>query len=403
MKTYKKVLFITFFAYLIYGVFISQYGMSIFPDTLNRKNPAGFYDYVGVMNVHTSQSIGTGSFDQVVSAAQKTGLNFIFISDLNAFKVKKQLEKYYEKLLVFVDAEYSYLDSRLLIYGRSSYSDLNNFGQAQATISDLISKEKKSTADGIVVLAHPKKRGFRWSGPLPEGLDGIEIINLKSIWQQAWFKNKLSFIWSFLVYPFNPQLALLRLFPFPSEELQLWDQTLKHRKMLGFAGSDADGKLKFPKDSGIQLPSYETIFNIVRTHVLLTSELTGNVKNDQRKILNALNTGHFYFSLDQLANPKGFNALIRSAKGDFYSMGSSLPYEDNLQFVIRLAQKPLYPFDTIIYKDGKKIISTNSQETVFLIPGPGVYRIAIRVIPTFPLPDGKKWVPWIFTNPFYVN
>lgn len=83
------------------------------------------------------------------------------------------------------------------------------------------------------------------------------------------------------IYPFNPELALLRMFPFPKREFKLWDQLNAKKRTLGFAGTDAEAKLKFPKN--LEIPSYETLFNIIRTHVILSSELTGDFRRDSKK------------------------------------------------------------------------------------------------------------------------
>jgi hypothetical protein len=33
----------------------------------------------------------------------------------------------------------------------------------------------------------------------------------------------------------------------------------------------------------------------------------------------------------------------------------------------------------------------------------GLYRVHVRVSPFFPIPDAKKWMTWIMTNPFNVT
>ncbi len=33
----------------------------------------------------------------------------------------------------------------------------------------------------------------------------------------------------------------------------------------------------------------------------------------------------------------------------------------------------------------------------------GVYRVIARVFPTLTLPDGQRWITWIYSNPFYVE
>ncbi|NUN04524.1 MAG: hypothetical protein HUU57_02070 [Bdellovibrio sp.] len=45
----------------------------------------------------------------------------------------------------------------------------------------------------------------------------------------------------------------------------------------------------------------------------------------------------------------------------------------------------------------------NDPETSFPITQPGTYRVQVRVSPLMPLPDAKKWITWIYTNPFFVT
>ena len=84
-------------------------------------------------------------------------------------------------------------------------------------------------------------------------------------------------------------------------------------------------------------------------------------------------------------------------------MGDEIQWQEHLKLNITFTQKPLYPIDVMIFKDGAKILSSDSLNTSYSILEPGVYRVVVRTIPTFPLPDGKKWVPWIITNPFFIN
>ena len=400
MKYSKRALISLLLIYLLNGVFLSQFELNVVESSLTKNHPKDFYDYSGVLNIHTSKSTGSGSYQDIVLAAQSTGLDFIFITDLNDIKPDKTAEKYYDHLLVFIDSEISYLDSRILFYGRDDYSNFTSIGQAQATIADRLTRSEQTDALDLMVLAHPYKKGNQWKGLPPPAFTGIEILNLKSVWQSVWLENKISFLWSVLIYPFNPELALIRMFPFPEKEFELWDTMNKKQKTLGFAGADAEARLKFPKN--LKAPSYETLFNIVRTHILLTSELTGDFDDDSRKIKDALNHGQFYMSLDKMANPVGFNATIKNSQGKVFPLGSSLPWQEELKLEVSFKQKPVAPIDIMIFKDGEKVVSSNSALTTYQLLEPGVYRIVVRIIPTFPLPDGKKWVPWIIANPFFV-
>lgn len=390
--------------YLVYGVFLSHYDLRVIPAEMTSKDPDGFHDYLGVINVHSERSTGSGSISEIVKAAQEAGLDFIFVTDLNPYAADdKVFEGYHDNLLVFVDGMYSYLNSRLINLGVTAQRELQGPGRAQVYFADMLSQANRPAEHGMFILAHPLKPNYAWSGEYPSGLDGIEIINLKSLWQDGWRDNKLSSFWSLLVYPFNQRLALLRLFHDPQDEVRLWDELSRRHPTLGFTGADADARIRLMPSLDIKYPSYQSLFGLVRNHVLLSSELTGDAASDRQKILQGLKRGNFYVSLDILADPKGFSAKIVNAKGDTFAMGSQVPWSENLELWIHLPHKPDVPFETEIYKDGVRILLANAEDTRIPLHDKGVYRVKVRVIPTLPLPDGKKWIPWIFTNPFYVG
>lgn len=398
-----NLIIISLFAFVFYGAYLFQYNLKIIPVELVSSHPPGFYDYKGVLNVHTELSTGTGSHLEVIKAAQMAGLDFVSFTDLNIFESPENLESYYENVLVFVDGEYSYLNSRLLNMFATSREHLQGVGRSQIFFNDLLNTNPKPENAGILLLAHPFKPDYGWSGEYPVGLDGVEIINLKQIWQKAWLSRKASFFWSLLIYPFNDRLAFIRLVEDQHEEMALLDRLSQKRHTIGISGSDAEAKFLLGKNPWFRFPSYETLFGISTNHVLLRSELTGNEGSDREKITQAIRQGNFYVSFDLLANPKGFNATIRTTGGKTHLMGSEIKWEEGMELEVLLPHKPGVPFDVDIYRNGELMMVSNAQTTSFKLPGPGVYRVKVRVIPTFPLPDGKRWVPWIYGNPFFVH
>lgn len=391
------------FLYVTWGLYLAQYDVRILPEDLVPEPPKGFFDYVGVTNVHTQLSTGSGDMTEVIDSGQNAGLDFLSITDLNVFDKPMSLAGYHSHMLVMMDGEYSYVNSRLLNIGATTNRFLQGVGRSQVLFADLLSQKERDSAAGLFVLAHPTKLHYRWSGDYPPGLDGLEIINLKNVWQEAWLHNKPSFLVSLMILPFNEKLSLLRLFEAPEETLRLWDDLTQKRRMIGLAGADADAKLAMNGTSFLRFPTYQTLFSLVRNHVLIKSELTGNAASDLEKIAQGLKQGQIFMSLDVLGNTKGFNAVVRNKAGQVFPMGAQLDFEDGLELEVTLPQKPKVPFDTIIIKQGEKMMTSNSQVTHYYINSPGVYRVMVRVIPTLPLPDGKKWIPWIYTNPFYVK
>lgn len=391
------------FVYFISGLFINRYNLDVIDNRLTVTHPHEYYDYSGIINVHTNLSTGSASYTSIVNAAEETGLDFIYFTDHNLFDPPKEFEGYHDSVLAFVGGEYSYLNTRLLNIGASHKKHLLGLGRSQAIFADLLSQEITDEEVGGFILAHPLKPGYQWAGAFPPGLAGIELVNLKEIWRTAWTKNPISFLWTLFIYPFNPELAYIRLFDPPVELTRYWDQLNQEQKVIGFSGADAEAQIKTPLGHMLNFPSYEVLFNIMRNHVLLASELTGNAKSDGEKISAALLKGQFYMSLDIMADPSGFNAVVINKEGQEFMMGSEIPWEEGLSIDVHLPQKPKVPFETIVIKDGSPIVLSNSQNSSFILHGPGVYRIVVRVIPTFPLPDGKKWIEWIYTNPFYIR
>lgn len=392
------------FLYLVYGLYLAQYDVRILSEDLTPDPPRGFFDYRGVTNVHTQLSSGSGDISRVVEAAQTAGLDFLSITDLNLFNKPSSLAGYHGSLLVMMDGEYSYLNSRLLNIGATTQRHLHGVGRSQVIFADLITQEEREADLGLFVLAHPLKPRYRWTGEYPSGLNGIEVINLKGMWQEAWEKTKLSFLLSLLILPFNEELALLRLFHAPDDEILLWDELAQKRRTIGLAGADAEARMVLGgRRSFLRYPTYETLFSLVRNHLLLRSELTGNWVNDVEKLATAMGQGHFYMSLDILGNPKGFNAVLKGKSGQIWPMGSEVKFTPGMALEITLPQKPKVPFDVVVYRDGQRMMTSNAQITQYILNSPGVYRVMVRVIPTLPLPDGKKWIPWIYTNPFYLS
>lgn len=383
--------------YFTYGFYISQYDPSVVPVRLRKESPAGFYDYKGVVNVHTDLSIGTSTTAQVIEAGKSAGLDFMVITDLNVFKAQPVPESYHGNTLVMTGSKFGYLDSRLVHLSAKNFSVGDNLGEAQVKIADLLSQPVDGNPDDLLILAHPFKAGFSWSGEIPTGLDGFEILNAKSLSNRAWEASKVSTLWSLLTYPFNPRLAFLRLFQEPTEELELFDRLGTTRPIVGFAGAEASARAIALTDYLIKFPSYQRSFEFLTNHVLLNSELTGNAERDKAKIFAALKKGQFYLCLELLGDPKGFFIALED-KGRWGLPGSRWKFSKDLRLNIQLPSRPTSYFEVVIYRNGLRYETFNDEFTDFKIKEPGTYRVQVRVSPYFPLPDAKRWVTWIYTN-----
>ncbi len=388
--------------YFMYGFYINQYDLSIVPRTLKSDNASGYYDYKGVINIHSNRSIGSANTQFIATSAQLASLDFIMLTDLNQFQASPISERYIGNLLIFNAGKYSYLDSRLTYYSSKQESPGDNLGGVQVRFADYLSQKQGSNKDSLLILDHPYKLGFSWAGDLPEGLDGIEIVNLKSLSVRALEYSKISTLWSFLIYPFNSRLALIRLFSEPSEELALLDQMTQQRMLSGFAGAEASARALPFANYLVKFPSYQRLFETASNHVLLKSELTGNFSNDKQKIFQALKNGQFYIAFDIIGDPKGFIATVED-KNKSYLMGSQIKFNKGQSLNVKLPAIPKEFFEVVIYRNGSRYQTFNEHEVHMTLTEPGIYRAQVRVSPLWPLPDARKWVSWIYTNPFYVQ
>lgn len=399
----KLFFFFSFFLifYFIYGFYIAQTDLIVVPEKIRKDSVTRFYDYRGVQNVHTQLSLGSGSIQDVVKGAKASELDFLILSDLNTFDTPNQ-DSYNDNLLLLVGGKYSYLDSRLLRYSLRSGRLGSNLGESQIQIADLLTKKPSDSPENLLLLAHPYKSGFNWNGEFPSGFDGFELVNVKSLANRSWELSKLSVLWTLFIYPFNPRLSFIRLFNEPSEELELLDQLSETRKTVVVAGAEASARAIPWSNYLMRFPSYETSFELFTNHVLLRSELTGQLEADKQKLFQALKNGNSYIAFDLIGNPRGFYAVVED-KNSSHLMGSEIPFKDDLELKIHLPSAPLYFYEVVIYRNGHRQATFNSTDVIWKITEPGNYRIQVRVSLPLPLPDTKKWVTWIYTNPFFIE
>ncbi|NUM58404.1 MAG: hypothetical protein HUU56_07215 [Bdellovibrionaceae bacterium] len=385
--------------YFIYGFYISQNDIAIINLSVKPKTNEIFYDYKGVLNIHSDQSLGSSPIPQIIRAANLSKLDFIMVTDLNMFKPQFSYEGYHEKTLVMIGQKVSYLDSRFIIYSLGKEILGNSLSEVQTKLADLLSQ--KQNKDFLIILTHPKEKGFNWNGELPQGIDGFEIINLKSMTNRAWNISKLSTIWSVFIYPFNTPLSFARIFNEPTEELNLLDLNTKS-KFKGFSGAEASARAIPIANYLLKFPSYQRTFEMFTTHIQIRSELTGNNKADRLKIFQALKNGNFYLAFDLLSSPTGFLCYLDDS-GKYFPIGSTVKKTKNTTLHIKLPAKPNYFFEIVLYKDGSRFATYNSEEVKLNISESGTYRVQVRVSPYLPLPDARTWVTWIYTNPFYIQ
>ena len=384
-----------FGCYIFYGFLISQFDVSVVDSQVNRENVSGLYDYKGSTHIDAD-------FNGSLQAAAALNYDFITVNNLNRFQETPRPPYYAHRTLVLPSYKISFLDSRLILFNYPKMREFKTLGQAQTYLTDGLSQNKLSDVDDLMVLAHPLRRGFQWAGEIPNGIGGVEILNMRSMYERAWEQSKIFCLWSLLIYPFNPRLAFIRLFEDPTKETELWDELTQSRRVFGFAGPDDIASPVKWLLYEMRVLSIRSALDFLSTHILLRSEFTGDPLADAAKVIEALKKGHSYMSIDSLGDPTGFLVELVDSKKHLLS-GSRTTWNSELKLVVRTPNHIRVPFEVALFKDGHHFMSSDSNMTEIPLPSSGVYRVVVYVKPNLPLPDSGRWFPWIYSNPFFIS
>ena len=402
MRRFLLIFSLIVLCYFGFGFYLATFEIKTFEDPQNRPNHPLFQDYKGVSHVVTSHSKGSLPPHSILLQAAEANLDFIFFTDINLMDHPYNISGYHGDILTFSNQKISYLHSHILVYSQNPEFYFHSMNEAHIQLNQHFSSDHNKKSPFFAVLAHPFKRGHHWVGEYPRGLDGIEVINLRHIWQQVRFENPSTFLWSLLTYPFNRRMALLRLIRDPKRELELWDRLNSRRRILGLIGNETTAKIFRILGWNFTFPSYQQSFKFASNHILLKSELTGHADSDRKKIFDAFQNGEFYFAFDSLGDPKGFAAYLKAGNKSF-SMGSHTPLLKNLKLFVDLPTDLIVPFVVEIYKDGTLFHESKKLSSRISLTQTGVYRAVVRIQPEFSLIDKRKWFGWIYTNPFHVR
>lgn len=394
-----KFSFILFFFGALYvstGVFFSRVNFTPVATSELSTVDREFYDYSGVLNVHSRKSNGSGKVQDIITSAADAGLDFIIFNEKNPIGQQQPPPIKYGNLNVIYGSELSYRNSRVLHFLDEKSPVFTSHSEVQIYISNFL----ETGGDGVMALSHPDKPGYEWSQSTPpDFLTGIEVLNLREVWRRAWQRSKLSFLGAVVFYPFNSNLFFLDIFADEALSVNLWDEWSEKKRISGYVGSDATSKLRVNKKFSLNFPSYKSIFKMAQNHVLLREELVG-IK-DHKILVDALKAGNSYFSIDIFGDPSGFVFSGLSKSGDSTLMGEEVKL-DVLQSLNVAIPQIKDDLEIDLYRNGE-VIKTFKKGFSFEVQQMGTYRIVVKRDPLFPLLRSQEWIPWIFSNPIYVK
>lgn len=348
----------------------------------------------GAVHIHTRRSDGSGTPDDIASAAARAGLKFIILTDHDTAASEPTAPYYRRGVLIIEGVEISTDDGHLVALGlpRAPYPLA---GEARDVIEDV------ERLGGFSIAAHPGsvKPELQWRA-WDEPFGGIEWVNIDSEWRDESMPSLLRVPFT---YAFRRAEAIARVLDRPDPILARWDALTTRRRVVALAAADAHARIGLrsgePDDPllGVHLPSYEAVFKTLSI-TLPSVVFTGDADADARATLDAIRAGHVYSAIESLAAPAAlsFTAATgshRVAAGDVVRNASGsieLQVDSNAPDAARI----------LLFRNGAEAASATGRSLRHRVDaGPATYRVEIH------LPDapGQPPVPWVLSNPIYVG
>jgi hypothetical protein len=342
-----------------------------------------WYEYIGAVHIHTSDSDGTKGVEEIVKLAQKVKLDFLLFSDhLTLRSLYANLEGWYDSVLAIVGYEIHDEDNKnhYLVF---NLNEVLPFGLPPAEYVREV-KEK----GGIGIIAHPDEARnslkqfppYPWTDWEMDGFDGIEIWNEMSEWMENLTRtNQLKMI-------FSPRKALKS----PTDRtLRKWDEINQKRKMVGIGAIDAHA-FSYPLLGlfRITIFPYDVQFKSIRTHILLTEPLSSEAIQAKKQVLNALKECRVFVSNYRWGDAKGFSFVAQNSTNKVM-IGENIEMKDGVKLFVQT------PSDCYIKLlcDGKTVAETQSRMLEFTAKEKGNYRVEAY----------KNRKGWIYSNHIRIN
>lgn len=401
MKLWKKIVLVLLGILLLLQIpFIyRRFQISNRADKINNLNAnrtslsnPNFNEYKGVIHVHTNLGgHSTATFDELIEAASANNLDFVVMTEHTSplYDTSALTLNTVYKNVLFIGGQEANTASgdRLLLVTGSAET------HADAKLETPQFLEKYHAQNKIALVTYPEK--FKtWDA----NFDGIEVFSLHTNAKKANpFYAFFDIIWSFSGYP---ELTVADYFQRPDANLQKFDEIAAQRKITLFAGTDAHSNIGFHllgDDTGnkfinLKIDRYETIFRLVRAHVLIEKDK----QLTQENLLAAIEKGNLFVSFDVLSDSSGFSFTAENG-AEIKIQGDEIALQNGVKLKAVAPQIARF----VIFKNGEKVWEESEKtETIFDAKEKGVYRTEVYL-------DGLGGnfdrTPWIISNPIYVK
>ncbi len=336
-----------------------------------------WFHYSGVIHVHTTESDGTRTLEEVAAIAQEVDLDFVMFTDHMTLSNRDNgKEGFYGRTLAVVGYEHNDPDdnNHYLVFGSPVVYP------REMTVAEYVRAGASDKALGII--AHPDEIRSRegqyppypWTDWNVDGFQGIELWNQMSEWME-----RLSTV-NKLFMAFSPRKSMIA----PAEAtVRRWDKLNLTRKVFGIASVDAHA---FPVKIGpmtVEIFPYKVHFRSLRTFIILPEPMSTDFAVAKRQLFAALLDCRVFGANVRWGDPGRFLFVARNGD-EMVISGGTLQSAVGAQIEVRSPERARI----ILIRNGSKILESVSDSMEFSVTESGLYRVEVW----------KNSRGWIFSN-----
>ena len=391
-----------FAGFLLAAVVILSILNPFFVYRVNRYDPVdfvGYYEYSGVIGVHTKYSDGGLSYADLGKIADSLNMHFVITTDVNTDKaMARSLERRYGMTLMIPAVEISAHDGRqrFLVIGDS----IPTLPGDEVTVDSALAQ---ATSQGSFVVACDNRNhsdDVTSSSDIGVPFSGIELYNFsRDLRSMVSLTGVNKLFGAFLDYTMD-QRTLNYLIRYRKNRMSEFDKLNDRRKIVGIATTTLPPNTLLKKSGGVRFPSYESELEFVHTIIVTKTPYSAQYSHDRDLTIEALKRGHMYVAFSGLEPARGF--YFTATSGDTTGMmGDSLRLYGRAQ--LRISLPDSNKVETRVLKDGNVIRKYENTGSISLgIKSPGIYRVEVfqkrTMLPLFL----ERSYPWIISNPIYI-
>jgi hypothetical protein len=345
--------------------------------------------YRGCVHIHSAYSDGGGTVEDIAGDAETAGLDFAIVTDHNTIQgLADGKEGWYGSSLILIGVEISLPAGHYMALNVPPDFTWNGRNTQQSM--DMVAE-----SGGFGILAHPTER-WPWKDWSVTGFVGMEIANMSSLVHRESKARPARLVLNFLSDSLvKTQRAMAGVLSQPPEAgLSKWTEIMCRRKTVGIGGLDAHSAIKIGSNT-LRIPAYSDLFKALQMHILVPEPFNHDLKHDKTLVYDAIRHGRCYTAYTFWGDAAEF-AFTASRDGMSSTIGDSLA-KAGRPVSLHVKVPGSSTTNCKVYRQEHLILATHRRSIDIIANHPGAYHVEV---------DKQvkgKFVPWIISNPIYIE